>query len=157
MKSRRKIPAQDPSGRNQATMISMQLLLLPYHLPARGIFHISLQWRCWCVYQYQDYRHITLAYYHPWNRYSVPLPVTGKLHNRSKLSAAQILYFPCSVFGSCRLNVKCTYTGLVPIHSPRSWSFLPKAKELEGGEIVFVGFMVVGFLYIAFAVAKLAD
>lgn len=30
-----------------------------------------------------------------------------------------------------------------------SWSFLPKAKELEGeGENVFVGFMVVVFLYI---------
>lgn len=39
-----------------------------------------------------------------------------------------------------------------------SWSFLPKAEKLEGGEeIVFVGSMVVGALFIAFAVVKLAD
>lgn len=39
-----------------------------------------------------------------------------------------------------------------------SWSILPKAKELEArGEIVFAGFMVAVFLYIAFQVAKLAD
>lgn len=61
MKSRRKIPAQDPSGWNKAAMIPIQQLLLPYHLPARGMFHISLEGQCWCMYQYWDYMHTALA------------------------------------------------------------------------------------------------
>jgi len=58
MKRRRKIPAQDPSRWNKATMISIQLLLLPHHLPARITFLPPLEGQCWCVYQYWDYTHI---------------------------------------------------------------------------------------------------
>lgn len=44
------------------------------------------------------------------------------------------------------------------MHYPCPQSFLPEANELEGGrEAVLVGFVVVGGLYIAFAVGKLAD
>lgn len=37
MKSRRKIPAQDPGGWNKATMVHRKLLLLTSQLPAKAI------------------------------------------------------------------------------------------------------------------------
>lgn len=78
--------------------------------------------------------------------------------NRSKLSAAQILYFPSSVFCSGSLNVKWMYIGLVSMHSAPPGPFCLKLKNWkEAGDIGFFGFMVVRFLYIAFAVTKLAD
>lgn len=61
MKSRGKIPAQDPSRWNKATMIPIQQFLLPYHLPAREIFHTSLQGQCWYTCQYWDYMYTALC------------------------------------------------------------------------------------------------
>lgn len=146
MKNRRKIPAQDPSMWNKTTMVPIQLLLPTHYLLARGMFHTSLKWQCWCVYQHWDYMHIALDYHHPWNRYSVPLPVTGKLHNRSKLLAAQILYFPCSIFGSSRLNIKCIYTGLLPMHSSHPDPFCLKLKNCkEEGRLSLSGLWLLGF------------
>lgn len=90
--------------------------------------------------------HIALDYHHPWNRYSVPLPVTGKLHNRSKLLAAQILYFPGSIFGSSRLNIKCIYTGLLPMHSSHPGPFCLKLKNCkEEGRLSLSGLWLLGF------------
>lgn len=139
MKSKNKIPAQDPSRWNKGRMISIQLLLF-HHLPARGMFHMFLEWQCWCVYLYQDYAHAALTYYHPWNLCSVLLPVRGNLHTRSKLSATQILYFSCSIFGSSRLNIKCAYTGLVQMHSAPPGPFCLKLKNWkEEGRLFLLG------------------
>lgn len=149
MKSR-KIPAQDPSRWNKATMIHIQQLLLSYHLPARGIFQTSLEGQCWCMYQYWDYMHTALPEYHPWNSFPELLAVTGKLHNRWKLSATQTPFFPCSMFGSSKFNVKCTFTGLMSRYFAPTGHFCLKIKNWKKEKtLVFVGFMILWF-YILF-------